>query len=59
MDGRIGVLVAGSVLCWSSAATADPVDALALKTGDDLYSVCSHGGERSEMATGMPLACLA
>ena len=59
MVGRIGVLVAGSVLCWSSAAIADPVDALALKTGDDLYSVCSHEGERSEMATGMTMACLA
>ena len=39
MVGRIGVLVAGSVLCWSSAAIADPVDALAFKTADDLYSV--------------------
>ena len=55
---RIGVLVAGLVL-WSSTAIADPVDALAFKTGDDLYSVCSYDGERGELAAGMTMACLA
>ena len=39
MAGRMGVLAAGLALCWSSAAIADPVDALAFKTADDLYSV--------------------
>jgi Rap1a immunity proteins len=53
------VFAAGLALYWSPAAIADPVDALALRTGDDLYSVCRHEGEGSEMATGMAMACLA
>ena len=54
MAGRMGVLAAGLALCWSSAAIADPVDELAFRTADDLYSVCSHESDRS-----MAMACLA
>jgi hypothetical protein len=53
------VVAAGLALCWSPVAVADPVDALALKTADDLYAVCSRESNRSEMATGMAMACLA
>ena len=58
MAMRIGVLAAGLAL-WASAAQADSMEGLSLKTGDDLYAVCSHEGERSEIATGMAMACLA
>jgi len=57
MFGRTGVLAAGLAL-WSSAALADPLDALALKTGDDLYSACSHQHERDAMAASLEMACL-
>ena len=58
MAMRMGVLAAGLTL-WSSAALADSVEGLSFRTANDLLSVCSHEGERSEMATGMAMACLA
>ena len=54
---RMGVLAAGLTL-WSWTALADSVERLSLKTGDDLYAVCSRG-ERSEMATGARFAYIA
>ena len=54
MAMRMGVLAAGLAL-WSSTSVADPVDALALRTANDLLSVCDES-ERSDMAAG---ACLA
>jgi hypothetical protein len=47
------------LLLLSSPALADPLDALALKSGNDLYSVCGYQNERSELATGMEMACIA
>jgi len=55
--GRMGVAVIGLLL--SSPGLADPLDALALKSGNDLYSVCGYQNERSELATGMEMACIA
>ena len=52
------VLIAGLTL-WSSAAVANRLDALALKSGNDLYSVCGYQHERSELATVMEIACIA
>ena len=54
---KIGVLAAGLALA-ASAALADSEDGLSFKTGNDLLSVCSQG-DRSEIATGMAMACLA
>ena len=58
MAGRTGVAVVG-LLLLSSPAFADPLDALALKSGNDLYAVCGYQNERSELATGMEMACIA
>ena len=58
MVARMVALVAG-LLVLSPPALADPLDALALKSGNDLYSVCGYQNERSELATGMEMACIA
>lgn len=55
---RVGLLVAG-LACWSSATLADPLDALALSTGNALFAVCGYQNDRSELATGMEMACIA
>jgi hypothetical protein len=57
MTRRMRVLAAGLAL-WSSAALADSVEGLSLKTRDELLSVCSEG-EYSDIATGACLAYIA
>jgi hypothetical protein len=57
MGRLLGVFAAVLASC-SAAPAADP-SALALRSGNDLLAVCSHQGERGEMATSMEMACIA
>ena len=63
--GRWMVVLLAVLASCSAAPATEPnapalnTDALALKTGRDLLSVCSHQNERGEAATGMEIACVA
>jgi hypothetical protein len=57
MDRLLAVFFAAVVASCSAPRATDP-NALALTSGSDLYSVCTHEGERAESAVVMDWACL-